>query len=149
MNVWRPLETVVTHAARAAWPVFQAVNRRFEGKSFQPSWAPAPLLKSWQRSKPPLGWPRTTDSLCPDCVKDARRRILSGEQSVESLVIVDDAAPLPEYRDTATVSDIDIVSEAFRLVARLAGEDGRLRRAARARGDVPHGADAQRPSTLK
>jgi len=86
MNVWRPLETVVTHAARAAWPVFQAVNRRFEGKSFQPRWAPAPLLKSWQRSKPPLGWPRVTDSLCPSCVKEARRRILSGEQSVESLV---------------------------------------------------------------
>src|SRR5581483_5580704 len=61
-------------------------NRRFEGHAFQPRWAPAPLLKSWQRSKPPLGWPRVTDSLCPSCVKEARRRILSGEQSVESLV---------------------------------------------------------------
>ncbi len=86
MNVWRPVETVLTHAARVAWPVFQAVNRQFEGKSFHPRWAPAPLLKSWQRSKPPLGWPRTTDSLCPTCVKEARARILSGEQSIESLV---------------------------------------------------------------
>ena len=86
MNVWRPLETVLTQTARVAWPVFQAVNRRFEGKSFQPKWAPAPLLKSHQRSKPPLGWPRKTDSLCPTCVKEARQRILSGEQSMETLV---------------------------------------------------------------
>jgi uncharacterized radical SAM superfamily Fe-S cluster-containing enzyme len=86
MNVWRPVETVMTKAAQAAWPVFQAVNRRIEGKSFQPAWAPAPLLKSWQRSKPPLGFPRTTDSLCPTCVKEARRKILSGEQEMETLV---------------------------------------------------------------
>jgi tetraether lipid synthase len=86
MNVWRPLETILTQTARVAWPAFQAVNRRFEGKSFQPKWAPGPLLKSHQRSKPPLGFPRTTDSLCPTCVKEARGRILSGEQSIESLV---------------------------------------------------------------
>lgn len=86
MNVWRPVETVVTRAAQVAWPVFQAVNRRLEGKAFQPAWAPAPLLKSWQRSKPPLGFPRTTDSLCPTCVKEARRQILSGEQAMETLV---------------------------------------------------------------
>ena len=43
-------------------------------------------MKSHERSKPPLGWPRSTDSLCPTCVKEARRRILSGEQSIETLV---------------------------------------------------------------
>jgi 7,8-dihydro-6-hydroxymethylpterin dimethyltransferase len=86
INVWRPVETVLTGAARAAWPVFQAVNRRMEGRTFQPKWAPAPLLKSHERTKPPLGWPRTTDSLCPTCVKEARQRILSGEGSIESLV---------------------------------------------------------------
>jgi tetraether lipid synthase len=86
MNVWRPLETVLTQTARVAWPLFQAVNRRIEGKTFQPLWASAQLPKSHERTRPPLGWPRTTDSLCPTCVKDARRRILSGEQSIESLV---------------------------------------------------------------
>jgi hypothetical protein len=44
-------------------------------------------LKSAERSKPPLGWPRSTDSLCPICVREARARILSGEQSVETLVL--------------------------------------------------------------
>ena len=86
MNVWRPVETLLTHAARVAWPMFQAVNRRIEGEAIKPRWAPAPLLKSRDRLKPPLGWPRTTDSLCPSCVKEARARILSGEQSVETLV---------------------------------------------------------------
>ncbi len=45
-----------------------------------------PLLKSSERTKPALGWPRSTDSLCPECVKVTRQGILSGEQSIESLV---------------------------------------------------------------
>jgi 7,8-dihydro-6-hydroxymethylpterin dimethyltransferase len=79
-------ERLLVSGARAVWPVFQAVNRRIPGRAFKPGWAPAPLLKSWQRSKPPLGWPRTTDSLCPTCVKDARRRILSGVDDVLAVV---------------------------------------------------------------
>jgi uncharacterized radical SAM superfamily Fe-S cluster-containing enzyme len=86
MNVWKPVELALTGAARMVWPVFQAANRQFEGRSFQPKWAPAPLLKSRQRSKPIFGWPRTTDSLCPTCVRETRARILSGEQSINSLV---------------------------------------------------------------
>ena len=31
-----------------------------------PKWSDKPLLKSWEKSKPPLGWPRSTDSLCPE-----------------------------------------------------------------------------------
>ncbi len=86
MNVWKPLELAVTGAARLAWPAVQALNRQFAEGSFQPKWAAAPLLKSRQRTAPGFGWPRTTDSLCPVCVRDARARILSGEQSVETLV---------------------------------------------------------------
>jgi uncharacterized radical SAM superfamily Fe-S cluster-containing enzyme len=86
MNVWKPVELALTGAARLIWPTFQAVNRQFEGQSFHPTWAPAPLLKSRQRSRPIFGWPRTTDSLCPTCVRDTRARILSGEQSIDLLV---------------------------------------------------------------
>ena len=39
-------------AARVAWPVFQSLNRRVPSKTFHPAWAPAPLLKSSERSKP-------------------------------------------------------------------------------------------------
>ena len=66
INVWRPVETVLTSAARLAWPAFQAVNRRFESSTFQPKWAPAPLLKSRERTKPPLGWPRIDRFAVPD-----------------------------------------------------------------------------------
>jgi uncharacterized radical SAM superfamily Fe-S cluster-containing enzyme len=86
MNAWRPVELALAGAARLAWPLFQSVNRRFPSRSFQPAWAPAPLLKSTERSKPTLGWPRTTDSLCPECVKETRQQILSGARPIESLV---------------------------------------------------------------
>ena len=86
MNVWRPVELALTYGARLAWPAFQAVNRQFDSRPFQPKWAPRPLMKSSERTKPQLGWPRTTDSLCPTCVRETRARILSGEQSIETLV---------------------------------------------------------------
>jgi uncharacterized radical SAM superfamily Fe-S cluster-containing enzyme len=66
-------------AANVAWHAFQAVNRRVPYGSIQPKWAPAPLLKSKERTFPELGFPRETDSLCPECVKDVRARILNGE----------------------------------------------------------------------
>src|SRR6185503_15721162 len=86
MNMWRPAELALTGIARVAWPVLQSVNARLEGKPWHPKWAPGPLLKSHQRTKPPLGWPRRTDSLCPTCVRETRARILSGEKSLDALI---------------------------------------------------------------
>jgi 7,8-dihydro-6-hydroxymethylpterin dimethyltransferase len=86
MNVWRPIEMAAAYGARFAWHVLQTVNRRLPSSTFHPQWAPAPLMKGSQRTKPPLGWPRSTDSLCPVCVREARSRILQGEQSIASLV---------------------------------------------------------------
>src|SRR4051812_2960173 len=86
MNVWKPVELALVGAAKIAWPALQLINQQFESKPFHPKWAPAPLMRSTQRTKPQFGWPRTTDSLCPTCVRETRARILSGEQSIESLV---------------------------------------------------------------
>jgi uncharacterized radical SAM superfamily Fe-S cluster-containing enzyme len=83
--VGRGLEWALTKAAGAGWTLTQAFNRFSRGRAFQPAWAPAPLPKSWERSQPVLGWPRTTDSLCPVCVREARDRILKGEASVDIL----------------------------------------------------------------
>ena len=55
MNLWRPVEHALAGAARAAWPLFQALNRRVPSKTFHPAWAPGPLLKSHERSKPNPG----------------------------------------------------------------------------------------------
>jgi len=85
MTATRVLEAAVTYAANAGWVVSQALNRWIPSKSFQPRWAPRPLLRSWERTSPVLGWPRTTDSLCPTCVREARARILSGADDADIL----------------------------------------------------------------
>lgn len=79
------LEKSLTYAAEAAWFVFERLNRIHRHRSFTPRWSDKPLLKSWEKAKPPLGWPRETDSLCPKCVPEVRRRILDGELPVEVL----------------------------------------------------------------
>ncbi len=79
-------EKALTTAAKGAWVVFDSLNQFAQNPSFTPRWSDKPLLKSWQKTKPPLGWPRTTDSLCPTCVKDARNRILNGEVDYKILL---------------------------------------------------------------
>src|SRR5215468_2169290 len=72
-------------AANAAWFVFEKLNRIKPNPSFTPNWSDKPLLKSYQKTKPPLGWPRTTDSLCPNCVPRIRQDIIDGKLPVEIL----------------------------------------------------------------
>jgi hypothetical protein len=79
-------QKAASRAAQAAWPLVRAYNRRFERPSPSPKWAPGPLLKRRERTFPPLGWPRETDSLCPACVKEVRAEILSGERDIRTLI---------------------------------------------------------------
>src|SRR3989442_14388457 len=72
--------------AGAAFNSIQAVNKYRPNPSFTPKWSDKPLLKSWQKTKPTLGWPRVTDSLCPNCVIEAREEILGGKQDVSILL---------------------------------------------------------------
>ena len=70
-----------------AWKAFQSVNTRLpEGDAIRPKWAPGPLLKSYERTAPPLGFPRETDSLCPTCVKEVRNAVITGAASLETLM---------------------------------------------------------------
>ena len=78
-------EKALSFAANGAWFVFKRVNRLRPQKSFTPQWSDRPLLKSWEKTKPPLGWPRKTDSLCPICVREARREILDGQKDLSVL----------------------------------------------------------------
>ncbi len=80
------VEKAVTYAARGAWVVFDAINSVNPSKSFIPKWSEKPLQKSWQKVKPPLGWPRDTDSLCPKCVREARQEILDGKRDYKILL---------------------------------------------------------------
>jgi 7,8-dihydro-6-hydroxymethylpterin dimethyltransferase len=78
---------LISNLSNVAWKVFQSVNRRLpEGEAIRPKWAPAPLLKSYERTSPPLGFPRETDSLCPRCVKEVRDAVITGEVALETLM---------------------------------------------------------------
>jgi 7,8-dihydro-6-hydroxymethylpterin dimethyltransferase len=79
------VEKAVAVAANAAWFVFDTLNSIRPNPSFTPKWSDKPLLKSWEKQKPKLGWPRETDSLCPKCVPEIRKKILDGEVPVEIL----------------------------------------------------------------
>jgi uncharacterized radical SAM superfamily Fe-S cluster-containing enzyme len=72
-------EKAVSIGANAAWQVFDRLNQISQNPSFTPKWSEKPLLKSYQKVKPPLGWPRETDSLCPRCIPEIRQRIVDGE----------------------------------------------------------------------
>ncbi len=80
------VEKGLTVAAKGAWAVFDTLNRIKPNAAFTPKWSELPLQKSWQKVKPPLGWPRETDSLCPNCVREARQAIVDGKQDYKILL---------------------------------------------------------------
>jgi 7,8-dihydro-6-hydroxymethylpterin dimethyltransferase len=81
------LEKAMSIAANGAWQIFRWSNNLFpENPSFTPRWSDKPLLKSREKSKPPLGWPRQTDSLCPRCVPEIRQQIVDGKQDYRVLL---------------------------------------------------------------
>jgi uncharacterized radical SAM superfamily Fe-S cluster-containing enzyme len=80
------VEKALAVAAGSAFDLIQAFSRYRQNPSFTPKWSDKPLQKSWQKTKPTLGWPRTTDSLCPRCVIEARKKILDGEADYRVLI---------------------------------------------------------------
>ena len=80
------VEKAVTLAAGGAWFVFDKLNQINQNPSFKPNWSDKPLLKSYEKQKPPLGWPRETDSLCPRCIPEIRQQIVDGKLPHEILL---------------------------------------------------------------
>jgi uncharacterized radical SAM superfamily Fe-S cluster-containing enzyme len=80
------LEKAAAVTARGAWFVFERLNKVRPNASFTPQWSDKPLLKSWEKSKPPLGWPRETDSLCPKCIPEIRREVIDGTRPLSDLI---------------------------------------------------------------
>ncbi|HSA91974.1 MAG TPA: radical SAM protein [Terriglobales bacterium] len=80
------VEFGLTTAAKCGWKVYDWLNQYNPNPSFTPRWSEKPILKSYQKTKPPLGWPRTTDSLCPRCVPEIRQQILDGKLPHEVLL---------------------------------------------------------------
>jgi uncharacterized radical SAM superfamily Fe-S cluster-containing enzyme len=99
------VEKGLTFAAKGAWAVFDRVNSINRNGAFTPKWSDLPLQKSWQKVKPPLGWPRETDSLCPNCVREARQAIVDGKQDYKILL----NEKVGEIKATITEKDGKIV----------------------------------------
>jgi len=78
-------ERLAAVAARALWPAVSRLSTRFARPPFQPTWAPAPLIRSGQTTAPPFGWPRQTDSLCPECVRLLREAVACGRLALEDV----------------------------------------------------------------
>jgi uncharacterized radical SAM superfamily Fe-S cluster-containing enzyme len=77
----------MVQAAKGGWVVYSKLNAMFaDTPSFTPNWSDKPLLKSYEKEKPPLGWPRTTDSLCPKCLPEIRQQIVDGKLPHEILL---------------------------------------------------------------
>jgi uncharacterized radical SAM superfamily Fe-S cluster-containing enzyme len=78
---------LISGLANLGWNAFQAINKSLpEGESIKPKWAAEPLLKSYERTAPPLGFPRETDSLCPKCVKQVREGVIRKDIPLEILM---------------------------------------------------------------
>jgi len=86
MRPIKHFEKGLSYVASAAFNAVRSVNKFKPNPSFTPKWADKPILKSWEKTKPTLGFPRTTDSLCPQCVIEAREEIISGKRDVSTLV---------------------------------------------------------------
>ena len=115
-------ERALTQAAKAGWVVFNKLNSISPNASFTPKWSDKPLLKSYQKEKPPLGWPRTTDSLCPKCIPEIRQQIVSMQTVTTSAVtaIRSISSTIGEINDvtTAIAAAVEEQGAATREIAR-------------------------------
>jgi len=87
MHLPKVAERLVTYTADRVWSALRLLDKVApEPTPFKPAWADSPIPRGKKRTKPPLGWPRQTDSLCPTCVKEARTAILRGDEEIGHLI---------------------------------------------------------------
>src|SRR5438094_787453 len=85
-QIARSLDWIICKSAAVTFNTIQYFNKRNPNPSVTPQWSDKPLLKSWEKTKPTLGFPRQTDSLCPGCVKEAREAIIAGKKDWRDLM---------------------------------------------------------------
>jgi uncharacterized radical SAM superfamily Fe-S cluster-containing enzyme len=85
-QIARSLDWIICKSAAVTFNTLQYFNKRNPNPSVTPQWSDKPLLKSWEKTKPTLGFPRQTDSLCPGCVKEAREAIIAGKKDWRDLM---------------------------------------------------------------
>ena len=106
-----PMARFYYSASNAAWIATRGVNRVLpEGTLPVPTWAPGRLLKACDRRPMLTGVPRRTESLCPDCNREAVEAVLRGERDIAY------------FREHPGTIDAEIVEECGRILMRKACE---------------------------
>lgn len=96
-----------TGVANAAWHVSHLIAGLLPTRTMPtPAWAPGPLPKSTERTSPPLGVPRRTQSLCPKCNAEAVEAVLAG------------SATVGEFRAQPGIIEAEIVEDGGRILMR-------------------------------
>jgi uncharacterized radical SAM superfamily Fe-S cluster-containing enzyme len=91
--------------------VSESINCFFPEEELpQPTWAPGRLLKSRERMQMMTGVPRKTQSLCPECNREAAEAVVKGEATVA------------DFRDRPGIIEAEILEEAGRILMRKACE---------------------------
>src|SRR6202048_464338 len=85
-QIFRSMDWVLCKTAGITFNTIQHFNKRNPNPSVTPQWSDKPLLKSWEKTKPTLGFPRQTDSLCPACVNEAREAIIASKKEWRDLM---------------------------------------------------------------
>ncbi|MBI4700385.1 MAG: radical SAM protein [Deltaproteobacteria bacterium] len=86
MKLGQAIETALCLSAQVAWPLLRVGDALAPPAGpFHPRFSDQPIPRGEGRTSPPLGWPRETDSLCPECVRRARARICCGEADLRHL----------------------------------------------------------------
>src|SRR6266566_4625582 len=57
-RAWKLVDLAMSKTAGVAFDTLQFFNKFNPNPSFTPNWSEKPLLKSWEKTKPTLGWPR-------------------------------------------------------------------------------------------
>ena len=66
MRPVKHFEKGLTYVAKGAFNAIKSVNQYKPNPSFTPKWADKPILKSWEKSKPTLGFPQHNRLALPE-----------------------------------------------------------------------------------
>ena len=91
-----------------AWKATNVAAGLLQSDAPHPAWAPGPLPRASERSRPEFGFPRATKSLCPECNREAVNSVLHHQRGLDA------------FREDPGVIDAQLVEEAGRILMRKA-----------------------------
>jgi uncharacterized radical SAM superfamily Fe-S cluster-containing enzyme len=91
-----------------AWKATNVAAGFLQSDAPHPVWAPGPLPRASERSRPEFGFPRATKSLCPECNREAVNSVLHHQKGLDTFI------------EDPGVIDAQLVEEAGRILMRKA-----------------------------